>query len=170
MKVAVVPAQITTIEDRIAGNLGVSQVVLLAAPIFGGSGLYIVLPPTMHSAIYKFVLVAILACVCMTLAIRIKGRLVLFWLTILLRYRMRPRYYLYDKNTLASRRQSEQNTTFVNRELGNGTFLEKKQATTPLTTAEISRVQSIIKNPAAHLSFEFNRKGVLHALITETED
>src|ERR1019366_4023701 len=105
MKVTVVPAQITTIEDRIAGNLSFSQLLLLAAPVFGGSALYIILPPTMHSAPYKLTVIAVLIFLCGLLAIRIKGKILLLWFVVLLRYNLRPRYYIFNKNCLAAREQ-----------------------------------------------------------------
>ena len=42
MRTTVVPAQVTTVEDKIAGNLGLSQLLLLTLPVFGGSALFLV--------------------------------------------------------------------------------------------------------------------------------
>src|SRR5665213_4365185 len=105
MKVTVVPAQVTTVEDRIAGRLGLSQLLLLAAPIFGGSALYIILPPAMNSSAYKLVIIITLMLICSTMAIRIKGKIVLLWLIVILRYRLRPSYYVFNKNAVNGRDQ-----------------------------------------------------------------
>jgi hypothetical protein len=168
MKVTIVPAQITTVEDRIAGNLGLSQLLLLAAPVFGGSALYVVLPPTMHSATYKLVVVAVLAFLCAISAIRIKGKILLFWLLTIVRYNLRPRYYLFNKNDLAAREQYE---------TSQATQLDTEQEAKPakrvrlphLSTAEAARVLAVIENPAAHLSFDVNHKGGLNVRITEVK-
>ena len=77
MKVTIVPAQVTTVEDRIAGNLGLSQLLLLTTPVFSGSLLYVVLPPVFHGAIYKLVLIVALFIICSLMAIRIKGKILL---------------------------------------------------------------------------------------------
>jgi len=53
MKVTVVPAQVTTVEDRIVGSLGFSQLVLIVTPVFIAAALFAVLPPAMGSAVYK---------------------------------------------------------------------------------------------------------------------
>lgn len=103
MKVTVVPAQVTTVEDRIAGSLSMSQILLLSVPIFLGSFLYMILPPGMHGAIYKYLLLGLLTFVCCILAIRIKGTIVLLWLVILGKYFGRPRRYSFMKKIMTGR-------------------------------------------------------------------
>src|ERR1035437_3790831 len=99
MKITVVPAQVTTVEDRVAGNLGFSQLILFAIPVFGGSLLYAALPPSMSASAYKLVIIGIVAVFNSVLAIRIKGKILLLWMIVLLRYNLRPRFYLFNKNT-----------------------------------------------------------------------
>lgn len=98
-----IPAQITTVEDKIAGNLNLTQIMLLMIPVFFTTAAYAVFPPRMHLAIYKFPLVLVVLLVCLILSLRIKGKVVLNWLVILLRYNIRPRYYLYNKNEVMFR-------------------------------------------------------------------
>ena len=105
MKVTVVPAQVTTVEDRIIGNLGFSQVLLLIVPVFFGAGLFALLPPMMGGALYKYMTLAVLGFICAILSIRIKGRIIASWLTTILRYNLRPKYYLFNKNTVALRKE-----------------------------------------------------------------
>src|ERR1039458_6831582 len=97
MKVTIVPAQVTTVEDRIAGNLRLSQLLLLTTPVFSGSLLYVVLPPVFHGAIYKLVLIVALFIICSLMAIRIKGKILLLWLVVLVHYNLRPRFYVFNK-------------------------------------------------------------------------
>ena len=49
MKMTVVPAQVTTVEDRIIGSLGFSQILLLVIPIFVSAGVFALVPPFMGS-------------------------------------------------------------------------------------------------------------------------
>ena len=167
MKVTVVPAQVTTVEDRIAGNLGMSQLMLLAAPIFGGSALYIILPPSLHSATYKLVAVGILAVLSCLLAIRVRGKIVLLWLIVLLRYNLRPRYYIFDKHSLHGREQFEPVYVQPEPELKQRTARLRKRLS--LSTAEIAKLQAVMENPAAKLSFE-TKKGGLYVRITEIKE
>ena len=169
MKVTVVPAQITTIEDRVAGNLSFSQLLLLAAPVFGGSALYIILPPTMHSAPYKLTVIAVLLFLCGLLAIRIKGKILLLWFIVLIRYNLRPRYYIFDKNDLAAREQYT--TTSTNEEAKEDHIKQPKPSRLPaLSVAATARIQALMENPAAHLTFETKRKGGLYVRITEVKE
>lgn len=165
MKQAVVPAQVTTIEDRIAGNLNLSQLLLLVAPIFIGSLLYFALPPIGHPAIYKFVMLAMLFLLCGILAIRIKGKIVLFWIIILASYNVRPRYYLFNKQS-----QHGRELLATEKLIEEEVEVEEKatQARQPLSlsTADMLHVRSILDNPASNLRFE-NRKGNLYVRITE---
>lgn len=170
MKVTVVPAQVTTVEDRIAGSLGLSQLLLLAGPVFAGSALYIILPPTMHSATYKLVVITILMFFGGLLAIRIKGKILLLWLVVILRYNIRPRYYLFNKNSLAARDQPESRKSAPVETEKEETAPSYHRETASLTTAEVAHMQAILTNPAANLTFKTNKKGGLYALITEVKE
>jgi len=105
MKSTVVPAQVTAVEDRILGSLGFSQLMLLIVPIFIGAGFYVILPPFMGGSLYKTILMSIVTLIFCTLAIRIKGKIVALWLIVIVRYNLRPKFYLFNKNTTALREQ-----------------------------------------------------------------
>lgn len=165
MKVTVVPAQVTTLEDRIAGNLGLSQLLLLAMPIFGGSAIYAVVPPFMVSSTFKIVLITIMAVFCGLFAIRIKGKIVLLWIVILLRYRIRPRYYVFDKRSLQGREIVPVSMTedFTEETEAAGVFQRQRFG---LSTAEVARLQELMEHPAANVSFN-TKKGGLYVRITD---
>ena len=105
MKTTVVPAQVTTVEDRIIGKLGFSQIVLLMIPVFLSTGIFTLLPPVMNGALHKYVLMALSLITCGILSIRVKGKIIALWLVTVLRYNLRPKYYLFDKNTTAFRNE-----------------------------------------------------------------
>jgi hypothetical protein len=167
MKVTVVPAQVTTVEDRIVGSLGFSQLVLIVTPVFIAAALFAVLPPAMGSAVYKYVIMGVLAFLCCLLAIRIKGKILAAWLIVILRYNLRPKYYLFDKNVSTLREN------YTARQ-------EKKQEEVPIKTKskdnyprlgipETAKVLAAIENPAAKVRFETGKKGNLHVRLTEIE-
>jgi hypothetical protein len=168
MKVAVVPAQVTTVEDRIAGNLSMSQMMLLAIPVFGGSALFAALPPFMGGSPYKYVLLGMLALIACGLAIRIRGKIILFWMLLIVRYSLRPTYYLYDKHTLVSREVLEP----IKQHSKEHVVRTKKPHNTKLPNMSITdatHLMGIIENPAAKLRFAINKKGALYVRITEIE-
>lgn len=168
MKITVVPAQVTTVEDRIVGNLGFSQMLLLIVPVFASAGLFALLPPAMGNATYKYIIMAVVAFFCALLAIRIRGRIIASWLATILRYNLRAKYYLFNKNTAAMRAeyahaQSKKSPTPAAKSKKKTTALPK------LDAMEAAQLLAIIENPAAKLRFETTRKGALHVRLTEVE-
>ncbi len=169
MKVTVVPAQVTTVEDKIIGNLGFSQVLLLIVPIFVGAGLFALLPPMMGGAPYKYVALVILMSVCVLLSIRIKGRIVAAWLVTILRYNIRPKYYLFNKNTSTLREDYPETTVLENDALPQES--EKQRHIMPrLGSVEMVKVLATIDNPAANFRIETTKKGGLSVHLKEIED
>lgn len=167
MKTTIVPAQITTVEDRIAGSLSLNQLLLLSAPVFGGSALYVALPPVMHASLYKLVIIGIMMLVCSVLSIRVKGKLLLVWLVVIGRYNLRPTYYLFNKNTLTNRQQPE---PVQDEEDETEVKVVQRRRLSPLSPSDTARLQSILENPASNLTFTANKKGALRVLITEVKD
>jgi len=98
MRTRVIPAQITTVEDKIVGNLNLMQIMMLMAPVFFMTLIYAVFPPSMSFVAYKLTLSVIFFVICITLSLRIKGKIVIHWLSILIRYNLRAKYYIYNKN------------------------------------------------------------------------
>jgi hypothetical protein len=164
MRATAIPAQVTTVEDHITGNLNLVQLILICTPVFTGGFLFAVFPPAMHLSTYKLPLVVILLIVCGTMAIRIKGKIVLFWIAILLRYWLRPRYYAFDKHSMHGREQYQKMTEVVEAETTEAPKRVNKKP--PLSFEDLMRVQELIENPAANLAFE-TRKGGLYVRITE---
>jgi hypothetical protein len=166
MRTTTVPAQITTVEDKIAGELNLIQILLLVSPIFGSAAIFVALPPFFASAPYKIVIMVCMAVLFATLAIRIKGKIILSWLLILTRYHRRPRYYLFNKNDAHMRDipKSEVEQKPVEK-------AEPKKAprvSLPgLSTAELVKIEELIANPEANLHFRTDKKGGLSVHITE---
>ncbi len=169
MKTTVVPAQVTTVEDRIMGNLGFSQLALFIVPVFVGGALFVLLPPVMHGSLYKYIVVACISLVSCILAIRIKGRIVLLWLITILRYNLRPKHYVFNKNTAALREQYEAKQTKQNEASATGKQ-ERTVSISRLGFKEAAKVLATIDNPASKLRFETTKKGGLHVRLTEIED
>lgn len=98
MRTTVIPAQITTVEDKIAGNLNLAQIILLVVPVIWATVVYTIVPPVFKIAWFKVPIVLVAAALCTALALRIKGKVVISWLGVLLKYNMRPKYWVYNKN------------------------------------------------------------------------
>lgn len=167
MRTTIVPSQITTVEDKIAGRLGLSQLLLLVMPIFGGSAIFVILPPFFNYAVYKLVFIVCATVLSALLAIRIKGKILLFWAITLLRYNMRPRYYLFNKNSLHAREVVERDITDTDPAKETIAPIVPVTQRINLTTAERVQVENLIANPAANIHFIANKKGELSVHLTE---
>jgi len=168
MKVTVVPAQVTTVEDRIMGSLSFSQMMLVIAPIFVSAALFAILPPAMGSSVYKYVIMGIIAALSCILAIRIKGKILALWLITILRYNLRPKYYLFNKNVTTLR--EEYQTVHEEEQKTEATKTEKQVTIPKLGLPETAKVLATIENPASKLRFETTKKGGLHVRLTEIEE
>lgn len=168
MKITVVPAQVTTIEDRIMGNMSLSQLIILLLPVFTGAALFVIFPPVMVSATYKYVLIGMLATTCLIMSIRIKGKIVAFWMVTILRYNLRPQYYLFNKNVTTLRADYTKIKQDVDK---MEPVTESNKAVRPrLGTPEIIRVLTAIDSPDCNLRFETTKKGSLDVRLTEVEE
>lgn len=170
MKMTVVPAQVTTVEDRIIGNLGFSQILLLVIPIFLCAGVFTLVPPFMGGALYKYVAMGVAVLIFCILAIRIKGKIVALWIVTLLRYNIRPKYYIFNKNVTALRENYQLSIGQQESENTATTIPIKKAPIHRLDIPATARVLATIENPAARVRFETGKKGNLHVRFTEIED
>jgi len=169
MKATVVPAQVTTVEDRIIGNLSFSQMLLVVVPVFASAALFAILPPFMGSAGYKYTVMGIMAALCCTLAVRIRGKILAAWLIMVLRYNLRPKHYLFNKNVLTLRENYSSKQEKVEEET---VVVEKKPRPTRLQLDRpvTAKLLATIENPAAKVRFETGKKGTLHVRLTEVEE
>ena len=170
MKATVVPAQITTVEDRIFANLSMSQVVLVFIVIFVAGGVFTFAEPAMEGALYKYVIMLIVGLICGILAIRIRGKIIGSWLVILTTYYLRPKYYVYDKNvttlretyTVKTEKQPRQKKT-------KAADNEPKAAQKQLDNLATARVLTAIENPDAKFRLEAGKKGGIRVRLTKIE-
>jgi len=168
MRTAIVPAQITTIEDKVAGNLSMTQLILVLMPALLGGLIFASFAPALRPAPYKIVLVLLVAIVFGASAIRIQGKLVILWAVVMLRYALRPRYHIFNKNSAYLRnipiKEKPEVTEAVVQEAA------PEVTTRPsLSIAEIVRLQNLIAHPSAKLQFTTNKKGALSVRITEVK-
>ena len=103
MRTTIIPAQITTVEDKIAGSLNMTQILILMFPVLWTAIIYILFAPIMQLVVYKLGLIGIVTLICLVLVIRIKDKIVAEWLGVVLRYHFRPRFWLYNKNDASNR-------------------------------------------------------------------
>ena len=169
MKSTVVPAQITTVEDKIAGNLSVTQLMLVIAPVLLTGLTFTILPPMLQLTAYKMVVVALFGLACTTLAIRIKGELILNWIITIAKYNLRPTIHVLNKNDNYLR-NIEIPITSVSVETPEVTVpIKRLPSLIQLATAELVRLESAIVDPRSKFQL-LVKKGGLHVSIHEIKE
>ena len=164
MRTTVIPAQITTVEDKIAGNLNLTQILLLMIPVFWSTVVYVIFLPSMKLVWYKLPLVLVVLFVCLVLSMRIKGKVVFNWLFVLLRYNFRPKYYLFNKNDTYLR--TIDLPVFEKKPIK---FFRKAQAKKEAPRivpnfgiTDLVRLENFIRNPKYTINFKAGKKGGMY--------
>ncbi len=161
------PAQITSVEDKIAGNLGISQLILLIAPVFISSALFIAVPPFMAAPVYKIALIVVTTLIFCVSAIRVRGKILLHWAIIILRYNSRPKYFVYNKNNSYLRSVVPAEPENNKEETKKAVKPKPVLALPQFQTHDLVALEAIVANPKAKLHFKMNKKGVLDVHISE---
>lgn len=169
MRRSVVPAQITSVEDKIAGNISVSQAILFGIPVVSAFGLATLLPPHGQFVGYKYVIISLLAVLFGSLAIRIGGRIVFDWIRVLIRYAHRPRYYIHDKNSSVCRNGGYEARPSMKRKAINSTVREKEKVRLTAEDSDIIRFEQLSRMSNSFVGFEVGKKGELHVRVQESE-
>ena len=159
MKTTVVPAQITTVEDRIAGSLTLPQIVLLIIPLIASGAIYACAPIRMHLNNLKIILMGLQFIFFGLLAIRFRGKIIADWLVIYLRFKLRPRQYIFTKNDIATREVE----TVVLEKTSEPEQLKPKEEiiSALLKLPDKIKVDLLLGNPLLTASYKFDKKGGL---------
>lgn len=160
MRTRVIPAQITTVEDKIAGNLSLTQIIILLSPVLFATLVYITLPPSMMFVWYKLSLTLVFAVFSILLSIRVKGKIIASWLIVLLKYNARPKYYIFNKNEIFERvTYSPQEEVPTQIELSKTTTEEKHLNP---SIADLLKLHHIIDDKNFDIRYKTSRKGGLN--------
>jgi hypothetical protein len=168
MRTSIVPAQITTVEDKIAGNVSVQQAMLLGIPLLFGFIVALAFPPSGQFVAYKIAIVLGLFIICGSLAIRIKDRIIAKWLKLFVIYSVRPLHYVYDKNSTYLR--DTEITDITAEEIATIPPVRKQIITTNnVSPKEFVRLEQLATDIRAGMKFEIGKKGELNVRITEVK-
>lgn len=169
MRISIVPAQITTVEDKITGNLSVQQAAYIGVPMILALVMTISFPPSGQIVAYKIAISVFALIVGGILAIRIKDRIIAQWIILLARYYMRPQYFVYDKRTTYLRKIKSTNPIEVTDPTEQKTTSIPINTSSNLKVSERIRLENYANNPAAQMKFKVGKKGKLNVYIKETD-
>ena len=160
MRTTIIPAQITTVEDKIAGSLNMTQILILMIPVLWTAVVYIVFFPVMKLAPYKFVLVLLSLVICLTLALRIKEKIVAEWLGVLFQYRLRPKYYLFNKNNLTNRELVIPELPVEYAPAKKVTKKSMQASDIDLALSDVVKLNNLIASGKVAFRYQFNKKHI----------
>ena len=161
MRTQVIPAQITTVEDRIAGNFSLIQILILLAPVFIATIVFVILPPVMILTWFKVGLIITFGLFSITLAVRIKGKLVIHWIVILLKYNVRPKYYVFNKNDACYREPSLPIEVSNQPNTNEKSAVAEKTNMPSITIPNLIQFEELITNKDFDVRFRTCKKGGL---------
>lgn len=173
MKTKIIPAQITTVEDKIYANLNITQITLIILPIIVTCLIYIVITPYMKLTILKMPFIIFSFIIFLTLSLRIKGKIVLNWLIIILKFNMRPKYYVFDKNDSKTRdifipiqtKKAKTNFNFKFKKLKK----ENKKINKNFTIQDLISFEKMQTNKNYNLSFKAKKKGGINVSFEQIQ-
>lgn len=160
MRTTIIPAQITTVEDKIAGTLNMTQILILMFPILWTAVIYILLAPSMKLVPYKLLLILGVTLLCFILSFRIKEKIVAEWLGILMAYRLRPKFYLFNKNDLTGRTldiPEMPSEVVLTKKIAKKTSKAKDQA---VSLSDIVKLEHLIESGKVALRYQIGAKRI----------
>ena len=158
MRTTIIPAQITTVEDKIAGSLNLTQILILMFPVLWTSLVYALFVPSMKLVPYKMILIVTASVVSVGLAIRIKEKIVAEWLGVLIRYQQRPHYYLFNKNDNTNRIVD---IPELPKELTHTKQVIKmvvKKPTLDISVSDLAKFEHLVRSGKVAVRYQFGRK------------
>lgn len=165
MRTTTVPAQVTTVEDRIAGSLTFPQLLLLMTGFGLATLAYLFVAPAYHATPMKLVVIASVALLFGLLAIRLYGRLLGEWLILLMRYVVRPRRYIFTKNDRSVEEALESHSV---RELPVDRTAPQELA--GKFSTKHTKLETLMENPDLSIRFVATKNGGLHVALIPTKD
>jgi hypothetical protein len=91
------------------------------------------------------------------------------WLVLVLRYRNRPKYYLYNKNDSTFRKLETEPLKSVEPIKAQVIVETEESSELNLTTPDLARLEIAIADPRSNFNFRQTKKGVLSVHITEIQ-
>ena len=110
---------------------------------------------------YYFVLIA-----CLLLSLRIKDKVVINWLSILLKFNLRPQFYVFNKNDIYQR---DVFLPAVKKTHGYAVLKKETKVTSGHISKDLIKLKRYLRNPNYALSLKPNKKGGLYVALNQIQ-
>jgi hypothetical protein len=104
-----------------------------------------------------------------TLAIRVRGKILIEWLVILLRFRMRPRIYIFTKNDL-THREADIIPVTEEKKAVTKEMEAKKELRNTVSLEDQAMIEKVLFNPSLKFRFGLGKKGGIDVSVVASED
>ena len=158
MRTTIIPAQITTVEDKIAGSLNMTQILILMFPVLWTAAIYTLVYPSMKLASYKLILIGLVTLISLILVIRIKDKIVAEWLGVVLKYHFRPKYWLFNKNDTTSRIVDVPDIPDIALTPRKVIKMTNSKQSNELKIADLVRLENLINSGKVAVRYQFENK------------
>ena len=159
-----VPAQITTVEDKIAGNLSFLQILLLVGALFSSTFVYLVFPKPLHLTLYKIPFMICVSSIFLLLALRIKGKVIIQWILLITRYSLRPRFYVFNKNDMVYREAIIETVQKAKARVKQNVKITANIQNPSMS--ELFTMRQLLLDPKRNVSFSPNKKGGINVSVS----
>ncbi len=165
MRTTVIPAQVTTLEDKIVGNLSFLQICFLMFPVLWSMVVFMLFPPTMSMTLYKLPIILVVSVISLLMAVRIKEKILFDWLLIILKFNLRPTYYVFTKNDTYLRTLD---LPLKEEAVAAAHQIQEAPQPVAIPTAsirELVQLDSVMRKRKHPVSFKPDKKGALHVAL-----
>ena len=98
-----VPAEITSLENKVFGNLSLKQLIFFTAPALAIIFSFTILPTVLKYDLYKLVIAIVTGIPMAIMGIRVDKILIVERLALIVSYHIRPHRFISNKNSVESR-------------------------------------------------------------------
>lgn len=109
MKISLIPAQVTSVEDKITASLSLSQIIILICALINALVFYIILPPFLKFNLIKIIFIVLMNLFIAALSLRVGENILVDYLILRIKFYLRPRRYVFYRKALNEDINSEIN-------------------------------------------------------------
>ncbi len=99
MRSTVIPAQITSVEDKITSFLNLKQIVILVLDLILIIVIFLIIPPLVKFSLLKMILSVTLSLLIVPLIIKYRDVILLDYLVLMLSFKLRPKIYVLRRDS-----------------------------------------------------------------------
>lgn len=127
MRTTIIPAQITSVEDKITSFLNLKQIVILVFNLIFVMIIFLIIPPFIKFSIIKMIFTFLLSIIIAPLSFKYRGVLLLDYLKLILDFKLRPKVYVLIRDDQVDEEINFEKKSFMSLKTKEKTFTKVKK-------------------------------------------